>query len=1380
MASGAASLKRPLYPSSGDVSALSFGFYTTPEVRATSVVRVTHGVLFDASGSTPLENGLYDGRMGPIDRRQGLCATCGLSFAHCPGHCGHVELPMPVYHPLGFNTAKKLLSATCFHCFRLRVPEQKTKALSNRLELLRDGRIVEAEIMGDDQYAGTVLGDRRAAAALGLDGSDERRQQNCTDTPVGASKLPRWSTHSLELAATTSDEMFAAVPPSTCANCGAHNAKISLRGQFKLFVQKLSDKKMNANIAGNRVLRSALAQEQVEQPEGNQRQQQQQQQQPPPAPPSSGAAPTANDLGLGSDSDSDSEAEEAGAQDMIQTGDDDDDDDDDDGDESGLLRSSSERLMTAEEARAALRLLWRREKRILSNLFACLQLNMEPGQTSGTSARFTGSGPDSFFLTHFLVPPNRFRPPSVLGDSVFEHPLNSAYVRILNAAERAAGAGLDEGSTEEEFKLSRYATAALELQDAVAALMDSTTTRNKSDNAVGVRQLLEKKEGVFRKNMMGKRVNFAARSVISPDPYLAPDEIGVPPPLAGGLLFPETVTPHNVHILREAVMNGKTGILPGAAAVEDSNGKVVDLSRLDTTARVALAKLLASGTGTNKDGVVGARPKVVYRTLMDGDILLVNRQPSLHRPSIMAHRARLLNGERTIRMHYSNCSQYNADFDGDEMNLHLPQDSMARSEAYNVANADLQYHLPTDGGPKRGLIQDHIIALVKLTSRGTASLTKEEVTQMLFFALDAGSTADRAAVSRAGGRNAHAQGQNLSITALTKGRKRRGQGVVHQFKEDRKRRIDLPPPALVVRSPSGGWCARWTGKQVVESLIANVVRRHLPPGDSNESRARVTFSHGCKVKHEAWPGGTISDGVGDGKCLFEDGVFVHGILDKNTFGGGGLIQYLHEYYSPAVAGAMLGSFSRLGTYLVANKYGFTCGVSDLWLNGNAEKARATALAEADASCISASSTFVGSVACATSGGAEVVRQSVASRLRARPELGAALDTKCSSSLGGVTSAAMKCASISGKSSDGSYLDPLHKSNGMSQMTSTGAKGGMVNQLQISVCLGQQELEGRRVPRNMLGKTLPCFTPFDVSAVSGGYIASRFLTGLDPREFYFHCMAGRDGLVDTTVKTSRSGYLQRCLVKSLEGLRVRYDHTVRDDVGDGIVQFLYGDDGIDVSKVGLRTFQPECVYANRTLAARVCGMESQDLVADVCGDGADDNDDGSDKKKKKRKSRGTATLPSDPEAAMHAAKRAIADATLDAVCADSEQPPLPLTATDPAPAPGVTSEWHRQLVRDFVSSNPSLFATSKEAEKVAKAARKADKKLKKKLGVEAEDLDATDAKPSADGFARLCEKLYTLALADPGEAVGVIAAQSIGEPSTQMTLKYVLPLIIRGR
>ena len=108
-------------------------------------------------------------------------------------------------------------------------------------------------------------------------------------------------------------------------------------------------------------------------------------------------------------------------------------------------------------------------------------------------------------------------------------------------------------------------------------------------------------------------------------------------------------------------------------------------------------------------------------------------------------------------------------------------------------------------------------------------------------------------------------------------------------------------------------------------------------------------------------------------------------------------------------------------------------------------------------------------------------------------------------------------------------------------------------------LGQQELEGRRVPLSPSPPTAPCFAPFDLSARAGGYITDRFLTGVRPPEFYFHCMAGREGLIDTAVKTSRSGYLQRCLIKHLEALTVGYDHTVRASDGS-VVQFLYGEDG----------------------------------------------------------------------------------------------------------------------------------------------------------------------------------------------------------------------------
>ena len=135
-------------------------------------------------------------------------------------------------------------------------------------------------------------------------------------------------------------------------------------------------------------------------------------------------------------------------------------------------------------------------------------------------------------------------------------------------------------------------------------------------------------------------------------------------------------------------------------------------------------------------------------------------------------------------------------------------------------------------------------------------------------------------------------------------------------------------------------------------------------------------------------------------------------------------------------------------------------------------------------------------------------------------------------------------------------------NNISAMVLTGAKGGLVNQTMISAILGQQELEGRRVPRQQNGKTLPCFLPYDPNPRSSGYVSDRFISGLRPQDFFFHCMSGREGLIDTAVKTSRSGYLQRCLIKQLESLVVSYDLTVRDNDGS-VIQFLYGDDSVDV-------------------------------------------------------------------------------------------------------------------------------------------------------------------------------------------------------------------------
>ena len=207
--------------------------------------------------------------------------------------------------------------------------------------------------------------------------------------------------------------------------------------------------------------------------------------------------------------------------------------------------------------------------------------------------------------------------------------------------------------------------------------------------AVGLKQLIEKKEGLFRQNMMGKRVNHAARSVISPDPYIGVGEIGLPPYFAQRLTFPEHVNRWNADKLVRAVEAGAEGY-PGAHHVDDTHqmGSVLHLEGMPRRKREKVAKLITmaaaeaeGGTGTPlpspAKGVAGlpnggasagapwggsmgphgagVPHRVVHRHAVSGDVVLVNRQPTLHKPSILAHNVRVLRGERTVRLHYANC-----------------------------------------------------------------------------------------------------------------------------------------------------------------------------------------------------------------------------------------------------------------------------------------------------------------------------------------------------------------------------------------------------------------------------------------------------------------------------------------------------------------------------------------------------------------------------------------------------------------------------------------------------------------------------------------------------------------------------------------------------
>ena len=310
-----------------------------------------------------------------------------------------------------------------------------------------------------------------------------------------------------------------------------------------------------------------------------------------------------------------------------------------------------------------------------------------------------------FFVEILPVPPTRFRPPSVLNGRVFENAQNGYLTAILKASNQivtirerylAEGGGTTVSGTSPKAvdaeAFARIVTAWIALQEQVNFLYDSSKLDIKGGKVAppGVKQLLEKKAGLFRKHMMGKRVNYAARSVISPDVMIETGEIGLPLVFATRLTYPEPVTSHNVLRLREAIINGPA-IHPGATHIQHEDGTLSNLAMLSVEARIALAnRLLATPATQPTQGLTAAINKRVWRHVRNGDALLLNRQPTLHKPSIMAHRCRVLPGEKTIRMHYANCSTYNADFDGDEMNVHCPQSELGRAEAYLIANADAQ------------------------------------------------------------------------------------------------------------------------------------------------------------------------------------------------------------------------------------------------------------------------------------------------------------------------------------------------------------------------------------------------------------------------------------------------------------------------------------------------------------------------------------------------------------------------------------------------------------------------------------------------------------------------------------------------------------------
>lgn len=955
------------------------------------------------------------------------------------------------------------------------------------------------------------------------------------------------------------------------------------------------------------------------------------------------------------------------------------------------------RVMPPVECRGNLRRLFQRESTICSLIFGRRGV-FESGRSDRASSSSSsnpfetpnGASADAFFMEVVSVAPTRFRPASVMGDSTFENPQNSLLTNILKAAIKVRelnealaelSAKVDADAEDDPIRaeklraekrregFDRLFGAMFQLQVEVNSFIDSSKNPSPESqgrlNPPGVKQALEKKEGLFRKHMMGKRVNFAARSVISPDVNIETNEIGVPPVFAKKLTYPEPVTAANVHLMRQLVINGPDKH-PGAVAVRAEDGTETLLGRLTLEQRTALAnQLLTPQEGRQAKGAFGGlgastrtlvANKQVLRHLRDGDILLLNRQPTLHKPSMMAHRAKVLTGERTIRMHYANCNSYNADFDGDEMNMHFPQSQAARAECYNIANTDNQFLVPTSGKPLRGLIQDHVVAAVWMTSKNTL-LTRAEYQQLIYGAL-------------------RTEDDYLPYD-----------------------RIQTLPPAILRPQP------RWTGKQVISTILLN-----LKPANAA----------GLNVKSKAKVGGKYWGKAHalEQDVIFDDGELLSGVLDKNQIGASayGVVHAVYELYGAESAGKLLSIFSRLFTKWLQH-CAFTCRMDDLILSTKGDGERRSLL---DGGMGDGRTAALANVGLADKSADD---PDLEHNLRIRLEEVLRDDNKMAALDAAMMSASNKLASSVIDACIPNGLAKVFPLNNMQMMTVSGAKGSPVNVSQISCLLGAQALEGRRVPTMISGKTLPSFKAFDTSMRAGGFVEGRFLTGIRPQEYYFHCMAGREGLIDTAVKTASSGYLQRCLIKHLEGYKVAYDSTVRNADGS-VLQFNYGEDGLDTTRSKYLdqfdfTASNFTTYVNRYNPKQLAQVFKTE----------------------------------DTEAIKKHQKKALSK--------PHKYAPV-MSKWNPARYLGSMSESFARDVEEFVAKNASgLLKASKKKRKHGDEDGTASTAVAK-VGSSRQPLDP-------ERFKALVSVLYLRGLVDPGESVGLLAAQGVGEPSTQMTL-----------
>ncbi|MDZ7746476.1 MAG: DNA-directed RNA polymerase subunit A' [Halobacteriales archaeon] len=668
------------------------------------------------------------------------------------------------------------------------------------------------------------------------------------------------------------------------------------------------------------------------------------------------------------------------------------------------------------------------------------------------------SRPEWVILTVLPVPPVTARPSITLDNGQrSEDDLTHKLVDIIRINQRFMEnreAGAPQLIIEDLWELLQYH---------VTTFMDNEISgtppaRHRSGRPLKtLSQRLKGKEGRFRGSLSGKRVNFSARTVISPDPTLSLNEVGVPDQVASEMTQTMNVNARNLDDARRYVANGPE-THPGANYVRRPDGR-----RLKVTEKNCeeLAEKVDPGWE-------------VSRHLIDGDIVIFNRQPSLHRMSIMAHEVVVM-PYKTFRLNTVVCPPYNADFDGDEMNMHALQNEEARAEARVLMRVQEQILSPRFGENIIGAIQDHISGMYLLTHD-----------------------------------NPHfneTQALDLLRATSVEG---------------------LPEPDGTDEDDVD----YWTGRSVFSELL---------PDDLN-----LEFE------------GTLGEPV-----VIEDGQLVEGTIAEDEVGefGGEIVDTITKVYGNTRSRVFINEIATLAMRSIMH-FGISVSIDDESVDTEAE-AR--------------------------------IQEAIDSAYERVQELIETYDAGELESLPGRTTdetLEMKIMQTLGRARDsaGDIADErLDEDNPAVVMARSGARASMLNLTQMSACVGQQAVRGERINRGYEDRTLSHYKKNDLSADAHGFVESSYRQGLNPQEFFFHAMGGREGLVDTAVRTSKSGYLQRRLINALSELESQYDGTVR-DTSDTVVQFEFGEDGTSTTQVAHDEENPINVD---DIAARVMNAEFSD-------------------------------------------------------------------------------------------------------------------------------------------------------------------------------------------